>query len=84
MTGTITIVAGLALLIGVVIGSLASAKMASAQLANRVAMNDASDGPHTDATDGAVTRDRWAAYWNRVSNASELEVVRPARWCATF
>ena len=84
MIRTITIVAGLALLFAMAAGSLASAKIVSGQLAHRVAMNDAADLPQTDATGGAVKRDRWAAYWNRVGNAGDLEVVRPVRWCGTY
>ena len=84
MTRTITIVAGLALIFAIAAGSLASARIISAQLTNRVVMNDEADVPQTDATGGAVKRDRWAAYWNRVGNMQDLEVVRPPRWCATF
>jgi hypothetical protein len=84
MSRTITIVAGLALLFAIAAGSLASARIVSAQLTNRVAMNDAADVPQTDVTGGAVKRDRWAGYWNRVVSAKDLEVVRPPRWCATF
>jgi hypothetical protein len=84
MSRTITIVAGLALIFAIAAGSLASARIVSAQLTNRVAMNDAADVPQTDATGGAVKRDRWAAYWNRIGNVKDLDVVRPVRWCATF
>ena len=84
MSRTIIIVAGLAMLFGIAVGSLASAKIASAQLANRIAMNEAADAPQTDATGGAVTRDRWAGYWNRVGNAKDLDVLRPMRPCATY
>jgi hypothetical protein len=82
MTKNIIIVAGLATLIGAAIGSLASAKMASAQLADHVALNDQADAIQTDAKGGATTRDRWAAYWNRVGNAKD--VLRPMRQCATY
>jgi hypothetical protein len=84
MTKTITIVAGLALLFAIAAGSLASAKIISAQLTHRVAMNETANAPQTDATGGVVKRDRWAAYWNRVVSAKDLDVVRPPRWCGTF
>jgi hypothetical protein len=84
MTRTITIVAGLALLFAIAAGSLASAKIVIAQLTHRAAINDAADIPQTDATGGTVARDRWAAYWNRVVSAKDLDVVRPVRWCTTF
>jgi hypothetical protein len=84
MIRTITVVAGLALLFAIAAGSLASAKIVSGPLTHRVAMNHTADVPQTDATGGAVKRDRWAGYWNRIGNAGDLEVVRPPRWCGTY
>jgi hypothetical protein len=84
MTRNIIIVAGLAMLIGVAVGSLSSAKIASAQLGDRVAMNEPADATQTDAKGGVIARDRWGAYWNRVANAKDLDVLRPMRQCATY
>ena len=80
MIRTTTVVAGLALLFAIVAGSLASARIVSTQLANRIAMN-AADVPRTDAAGGAVTHDRWAAYWNRAVSAKDLEEFHPVRRC---
>jgi hypothetical protein len=82
MIRIITIVAGLALLFAIAAGSLASAKITSAQLAHRVAMNEVADVPQTDATAGAVKRDRWAAYWKRAVSEKDLELLHPVRRCA--
>jgi hypothetical protein len=89
MTRSFIIVAGLATLAVVAVGSLASARMASLQSAHvRVAMNSPAGASQTDAASdaasGVTTRDRWAGYWNRIANARELDVVRPPRRCATY
>ena len=81
MIRTTTVVAGLALLFAIAAGSLTSANIVSAQHASRVATHDAPDVPQTDAAGGAVKRDRWAAYWNRVISATDLEVFHPVRRC---
>jgi hypothetical protein len=82
MIRTITVVAGLALLFAIAAGSFASARIASAQLTKRVAMNDTADVPETDAAGGAVKHDRWAGYWNRAVSEKDLEVFHPVRRCA--
>jgi hypothetical protein len=84
MTRNFIIVAGLAALTVVAVGSLASAKIASTQFGNRFAMNSQLDATQTDAKAGVATRDRWGAYWNRVANAKDLDALRPMRQCATY
>jgi hypothetical protein len=78
MIRTIIVLAGLALLFAIAAGSFASARIASAQMTKRVAMNDTADVPETDA----VKHDRWAGYWNRAVSEKDLEVFHPVRRCA--
>jgi hypothetical protein len=87
MTRNLIILAGLAAIAVVSVGSLASARMASTQLGTddvRMAMNSPAGASQTGAMVGAVTRDRTRAYWNRVTTTNALDVFHAVRLCATY
>jgi hypothetical protein len=85
MTRNLIIVAGLATLAVIAVGSLASARMAGRQLASsRIAMNGPIDATRTDATSGLATRDRSRAYWSSAANTNARDVFQPMRLCMTY
>jgi hypothetical protein len=87
MTRNLVVLAGLAIIAVISVGSLASARMASTQSGTggvRVAMNGPAGRSQTDAMPGAVKRDRSRAYWNRVMTTNALDVSYPVRLCATY